>query len=73
MNYNYEYKSIRPRLYEVLDEDGTVLGRIRHEFLAEEKRMGWQSSDGEFYPKAEDAAVALIEARREKIAARYAS
>lgn len=73
MKYNYEYKSIRPKLYEITDEDGTVLGRIRHEFSASEKRIGWQSSNGEFYEKAKDAAIALVKARRVKLAARYAS
>ena len=71
MNYQYDYKSIRPKLWEVTGKNGRALGRIRHIFSPTSERTGWQASNGEFYEKAKQAAVALVKARKKKLALRY--
>jgi hypothetical protein len=67
MNIQYEYKSIRPKLWEVSEKNGRALGRIRHVFSSKSKKVGWQASDGEFYENAEQAAKALVNQKRELI------
>ena len=70
MKNKYEFKSIRPKLWEVTGNNGRALGRIRHVFSANSERTGWQASNGEFYKKAEEAAIALVQQKRETIALR---
>lgn len=64
MTNQYKYKAIRPKLWEVIDQDGRAVGRIRHEFCSTTDRLGWQAANGEFYEKAEQAAAALFKARK---------
>ena len=69
MNYQYDYKSIRPKLWEVIGKNGRALGR--HIFSPTSKRVGWQASNGEFYEQAKQAAMALVKARKKKLALQY--
>lgn len=73
MSTTYEYEAIRPKLWEVTGKNGRALGRIRHVFSPEKQRTGWQASNGKFYKKAENAAEALVTARKKKLEARQAN
>lgn len=61
----YTYESVRPKLWEVQDKKGRALGRIRHVFKP--KKRGWLASNGEFYRKAKNAAMALLDIRQQKL------
>ena len=62
---NYKFVAIRPRLWEVVGENGTALGRIRHVFRpGKEKKLAWQAPDGGYYSKVEEAVQAIIEERK---------
>ncbi len=64
----FKYTPIRPKLWEVTGKNGTTLGRIRHVFSSKgETKLGWQASDGSIYPKAEQAAYALLEYRKREL------
>ena len=63
----YEYKSIRPKLWEIIDKNGKALGRIRHVLKPEKSRVGWQASDGKFYQKAKQAALGLLAYRKTQL------
>jgi hypothetical protein len=61
---NYEYKAIRPKLWEIMDKNGKALGRIRHVLKPNKSKIGWQASDGKFYEKAKQAALGLLAFRK---------
>jgi hypothetical protein len=69
MNYKYEYESIRPKLWEIKGKNGRAVGRIRHVFSANAKKVGWQASNGKFYDNAQQAAIALVSAKVETVGA----
>lgn len=53
----YNYKKVRPGLFEIATPSGKAVGRIRHVISPD---VGWEASDGGFYSSARDAALALV-------------